>query len=464
MSMLPPETIQVKRKRGADADEGPVDFLRVEGNKRFRSVSGDASWVYQRKQVKLQADNPAAAPAPPVILPTHEGDENRPIKSLRKPTAKSAAITAPAPKPLESQDAANERVRRFHLSKEQLSLPAVAATTSRKRGAAAVFVERSAKKQKENAEPKTPTLPQTPAASSSNGPADAVLDERPSTPTSPERMAAAAAAQRPSQSTFKRPGARARTNKQQPAKRPSLPLSLLNRDGADMDELARDMEAYTLSQITANLDRMDLDSAKARAFSQSLGSARSSRFKPKAPATRFAERHPEYVAERERAKGAATSLVMDEQSGDSTDDEDYVMETYERVPASRLRDQAVPPHRVGLLVFDTEPEHQEFFFGNEGDSSDEFPEDDEDENGRFSQVMLVGKGNTNWWAAENYYTADYPDEDLDWDDQFDRNPYRFATGNGSDVDEHDDDDDDESDLDDDEPWEKIRGEVRNVML
>jgi len=28
MSLLPPETIQVKRKRGADADDGPVDFLR----------------------------------------------------------------------------------------------------------------------------------------------------------------------------------------------------------------------------------------------------------------------------------------------------------------------------------------------------------------------------------------------------------------------------------------------------
>jgi hypothetical protein len=280
-------------------------------------------------------------------------------------------------------------VRRFHLSKEQLSLPAVAATTSRKRGAPAVFVERSAKKQKENVEPKTPTLPEAPAASSNNGPADAVLDERPSTPTSPERMAAAAAAQRPGQSTFKRPGTRARTNKEQPATTPSLPPSLLKRDGLDMDELARDMEAYTLSHITANLNKMDLDSARARAISQSPGSAKSSRFKPKAPATRFAERHPEYVAERERAKAAAVDMVMDEQSGDSTDDEDYVMETYERVPASRLRDQAVPPHRVGLLVFDTEPERTDFFFGNEGGSSDEFAEDDEDENGRLSQVMLA---------------------------------------------------------------------------
>ncbi|KAK0646566.1 hypothetical protein B0T16DRAFT_164944 [Cercophora newfieldiana] len=437
-SMLPPETIQVKRKRGADADEGPVDFLRVEGNKRFRSISGDATWIYQRKQAGAQTAESTAVPAP-VTQPTTEGDENRRIKSLRKPTTKNAATPAPAPEPLESNSAANERVRRFHLSKEQLSLPAVATATSKKRGAPALFVERSAKKHKESAEPKTPTLPQTLATASNNAPDG----ERPSTPTSPGRMAAATAAQLPNQSTYKRPGARARTNKDAPAAKPTLPPSLLNRGGLDMDELTRDMEAYTLSHITANLDRMDFDSSRTRNASSSPSPAKPSRFKPKAPEKRFAERHPEYAAERERAKAAAADMVMADYDGDSTDDDDdYVTETYERVPASRLRDQAVPPHRVGLLVFDTEPERTEFFFGNEGDSSDEFPEDDEDEN------------------AENYYTADYPDEDLDWDDQFDRNPYRFATGNGSDKDEDEDDNDDDSD----EPWEEIRGEVRNVMF
>jgi len=152
-----------------------------------------------------------------------------------------------------------------------------------------------------------------------------------------------------------------------------------------MDELARDMEAYTLSHITANLDRMDVGNSRVRTADQSPGSAKKSRFKPKAPATRFAERHPEYVAERERAKAAAVDIVMADKDSDSTDDDDYVLETYERVPASRLRDQAVPPHRVGLLVFDTEPERTEFFFGNEGDSSDEFLEDDEDENGKSQE-------------------------------------------------------------------------------
>lgn len=76
------------------------------------------------------------------------------------------------------------------------------------------------------------------------------------------------------------------------------------------------------------------------------------------------------------------------------------------------------------------------------------------------QTKYQWKEATNQCVAENYYTADYPDEDLDWDDQFDRNPYRFATGNGSDEDEDEDDDGN----DDDQPWEEIRNGVRNMMF
>ncbi len=50
--------------------------------------------------------------------------------------------------------------------------------------------------------------------------------------------------------------------------------------------------------------------------------------------------------------------------------------------------------------------------------------------------------------AENYYAADYPDEDLDWDDEFDRNPYHYVNQNASDMEEFD-----ERDFADD-IWEK----------
>ncbi len=39
--------------------------------------------------------------------------------------------------------------------------------------------------------------------------------------------------------------------------------------------------------------------------------------------------------------------------------------------------------------------------------------------------------------AENYYGADYPDEDLPWDDEFDVNPYQYRTGNASDLEDFD---------------------------
>ena len=40
-------------------------------------------------------------------------------------------------------------------------------------------------------------------------------------------------------------------------------------------------------------------------------------------------------------------------------------------------------------------------------------------------------------SAENYYGADYPDEDLPWDDEFDMNPYQYRTGNASDLEDFD---------------------------
>ncbi|KAK0753395.1 hypothetical protein B0T18DRAFT_13377 [Schizothecium vesticola] len=382
---LPPETIQVKRKRGADS---PLDFLRVEGNnnKRARSVSRDPGWVYQLKTpvTKSTPTDSASLPSIPTIQRTQEGDESRPIKSLKKSIKKGSPVAAAV-----VDDDPDQGVRRFHLSKEQ-SLEALAALSRKRRGGPAVFVERSFKKSKPSPEPKTPRERE---------------ESRPVSPADGPALAgagAAAAAQPPTAAqTYKRPGARARI-----AGKTSLPPSLLNRDqDVNMDELAREMEAFALSQIASNLSRIEADSAKAAARRANFESSpNKSRFRPKVPAQRWAERHPN------QTKTDGVDAASDHIDSTDDDDDDYVLETYERVPASRLRDQAVPPHRVGLLVFDNEPERVEFFYGVEDESSDEFPEDEEDEN------------------AENHYTADYPNEELDWDDEFDRNPYRYADG------------------------------------
>jgi hypothetical protein len=47
----------------------------------------------------------------------------------------------------------------------------------------------------------------------------------------------------------------------------------------------------------------------------------------------------------------------------------------------------------------------------------------------------------NYTLAENHYTADYPDEEVASDDEFDRNAYNYRTGDTSDLEEYDELDD-----------------------
>jgi hypothetical protein len=51
-------------------------------------------------------------------------------------------------------------------------------------------------------------------------------------------------------------------------------------------------------------------------------------------------------------------------------------------------------------------------------------------------------------AAENHYTADYPEDEVDTDDEFDRHPYLFRNDNASDEEEYDNRFYDENDDDD----------------
>lgn len=46
--------------------------------------------------------------------------------------------------------------------------------------------------------------------------------------------------------------------------------------------------------------------------------------------------------------------------------------------------------------------------------------------------------------AENYFAADYPDEDLEWDDEYDRGAYQYRNQNASDMEEFDERDFDDA--------------------
>jgi hypothetical protein len=139
-----------------------------------------------------------------------------------------------------------------------------------------------------------------------------------------------------------------------------------------------------------------------------------SKHKPKAPALRFAERHPE--------KAAALDSSSDAMDVDS---DDYVIDTYIREAILPDADGKLPTPTgtVGFLVIGAEDED---WWNGEDESDREFDTDDDDEN------------------AEDYYANDYPEDELSDDDEFNRDTYQKKYRHGSDDEEYnlDDDDDD----------------------
>jgi hypothetical protein len=142
-----------------------------------------------------------------------------------------------------------------------------------------------------------------------------------------------------------------------------------------------------------------------------------SKHKPKAPAKRFAERHPDKAA----ALAAQDDTMTD---GDAMDiDSEYVYDHYVREPV--LPDAPAPTGTVGLLVISEEDAD---WWDNDETSDREFDTDDEDEN------------------AEDYYANDYPEDEMSDDDEFDRNLYQSKYRHGSDDEEYNIGDDDDNAL------------------
>lgn len=179
----------------------------------------------------------------------------------------------------------------------------------------------------------------------------------------------------------KLPGSdRKRTEGRQTPVRREIPESLQKEQDSDMDELTRSMNEFVMQQIGENLARIEerdrKDAAAAARKASSATSPQPSKFKPKAPVKRYAERHPEVAATQKDTAPTGPST----EGYESLSDDEYVIETYVRVAAGSLSKE-IDPEKVGLLVFDNEPD-VDLFFGEEGDSDDEWPEDDEDENGK----------------------------------------------------------------------------------
>jgi hypothetical protein len=174
------------------------------------------------------------------------------------------------------------------------------------------------------------------------------------------------------------------------------------------------MQAYTLQEIGLNL--AESEATKPGIKKPATTPRKPTKFKPKVPARRYAERHPDQVVD------TAAEMDIDEVYTDDYMDEDgdYIIDTYIRIPAESLESLEAQKN-VGLLILDSQPDIDEFY--RDDDASDEEEDgEDEDEN------------------AENHYTADYPDEEVDSDDEYGRNAYNYRTHNASDLEEFDEND------------------------
>lgn len=169
-----------------------------------------------------------------------------------------------------------------------------------------------------------------------------------------------------------------------------VPVSMKKDWAGDIDEITRNMNDFALQLIGENLaeteerDKKEAAAAARREAAAANKSPQTPRFKPKVPAKRYAERHPEVAAAKSPVTAASKKTPEEYESGS---EDDYVVETYVRVPVSSLS-KNVDPEKVGLLVFDNEPD-LELFHGEDGDSDDEWPEDDEDENGESFPLVAV---------------------------------------------------------------------------
>ncbi|KAF6837922.1 hypothetical protein CPLU01_02808 [Colletotrichum plurivorum] len=414
----PPQLIHIKRKRGDE--DAPVTYLQLEpGSKRHLTSS---SWVYRRRIAAVKSSKSGAgAPVKPVIQTSKPGDElpharaNRsPRKAVSQPAPPSpsdvppANAAAPEGQAAPSASGSHQRAskpeiepRRFHMSRSAMSSPSgstilkTSGVSKRGRYGTAVFVERGKKKAAKRLSAALVSgrnSPEAPDVASAD--VDMADDKQPA----------------PKKPLAKRPPRAVAVDVD--SQRKPMP-TVAPTD--DMNKIAADMDQWVLHEIGLNLKSMEQ--------TRPPTAASPSRFKPKAPAKRFAERHPDIARELDDSNRDEAMADAGEVEDDS--DDDYVIEVYELAPSKPLLAN-VPPEEIGVLQFDSQ-EDLELFYGNEDDDSDY--DDDEDEN------------------AENHYTADYPEDEVDSEDEYDRHAYLFRNANASDEEEFDTRDLDEDDED-----------------
>lgn len=266
-------------------------------------------------------------------------------------------------KPIKKDDSAisNTRLRRFHISRNPLANP-FEPGKSRKRTATAslTFKERKTRKADSGRVQKVDEIDTS------------VLEASKSEQVKPQKKPGLAARSQPAIQKNKSPNATPN-----PVSNSSpVPASINSSWDVNSAQLAAEMQAFTLQEIGKNIaeaNKFQSEMEKPTRLTPRKNTP--SKFKPKKPALRYKERHPEVVSDAD---------VMDldyESSAEDTDDEsEYIIDTYIRIPAHTLESSDTPKN-IGLLILDSQPDIDEFYL--EEDSDEEEEDEEEDENGEF---------------------------------------------------------------------------------
>jgi hypothetical protein len=232
------------------------------------------------------------------------------------------------------------------------------------------------------------------------------VERRPGTPISkrektqlkpePDTSSATLAPIAPAERRQKKPGRSARTTPRSTSQPPfdhlaptstsrdrnvQLPSGLVTPWDVTSEQLAKELEAYTLEEIGRNMADSDAAEPKPPPTSQSQGAQGaplrikkgiSSKFKPKAPAQRYRDRHPET---------AAPSVVKEADQEQTDDDGDFVIDTYVRMPAEDV--PVDEKNHIGYIVLEDQPDIDEFYEDEDMENEDDEEYDEDDENGEY---------------------------------------------------------------------------------
>lgn len=367
--VLPPEEIKIKRKR---TDE-PVDILHIQeplGKKR-RCLT---DFVFCR-QLKTVA---AAAPVISKTIPVTQVSK-RPLSpnSIANSEQKSKNVVRSngATKP-----------RHFHMYHPTTIKTPNTESFLGKRKADTIFVERRLSSIRK------------PRLEENNAPLAISFNDSKTNPCQTKKILS------PSDHKEKLPS---KSQSSAPLRNVRLPSGDIIPWDITSEKLIAEMQAYTLSEINKNIAKSekkhcsDISDPKILSTATTVERKLNTRFKPKIPALRYKDRHQTQV---DTYSDNDYEIECYDSMEDDDENEDWVVEKYLRIPIEDAQTENCDSY--GFLVLDSQAEIEEFL--QDDTASVEDDEEDEDEN------------------AENHYTADYPEDEIELDDEFDLNAYNYT--------------------------------------